>query len=131
MRGKKDIGHTTLYPFPEDGGNEVRQSSFSLLDRDQYTGFPALFVYFCLTVTSHMRTSWNFIENYITESGREPCLFLLTLLGEVCRQKEHTLPLLCLRRWKGYECKWRHSTNEIIVQSSTENGMLSLLLFQL
>lgn len=57
VRGKKDIGHTTLYLFAEDEGNEARQSSFSLQDRDQYTGFPALFVYFCLTVTSHVRTS--------------------------------------------------------------------------
>lgn len=76
-----------------------RKSSFSLQYRDQYTGLSEL-LYICLLLPDpylHMRIVLLLRKNYTKGFGKELCLFLLPLLEEVCRQMEHTLPLLCSR----------------------------------
>lgn len=69
----------------EDGG----VSSFSLQGRNHYIGNTS---YICLHLPHYylsMRIALFFRKNQKKVSGKEPCLFLLPLLGEACRQTEH------------------------------------------
>lgn len=78
--------------------------------------------YICLLLPHHylhMRIALSFRKNCKKGFGNELCLFLLPLLGEVCRQKEHTLPILCSRGTVKYS---RASEDMVLVKLQFKQG---------
>jgi len=65
-----DMGHITFHAFPEDEGDGGGESSFNLLDRDQYTGLSKLHLFTSTNRYLHMRTALSFRKNYEKGFGK-------------------------------------------------------------